>query len=116
MKKYVLICLLIVFCTIPSLNCFAAASPHHVYSSYTTDGIYYEVFINEITPQNEMKNSGYSINIDLVYNGLIIPNKVITWTQTIDGTICTGSLKLYSFTQYNGKTTANYQGVIYPTQ
>ncbi|MBR3825714.1 MAG: hypothetical protein IKJ39_11030 [Lachnospiraceae bacterium] len=114
MKKILLTCLLIMFCIIPSSDCFAAEPTQYLYSAYTTDGIYYEVYVNEISQQNEMRNSGYSINIDLVYDGLIIPSKTIPWSQTINGTVCTGTLKLYSFSQHNGKTTANYQGIIYP--
>lgn len=111
MKRFIplLFCIL---CLSAPLSAQASSLSSPIYSGYTQDGIYFEVYTTD-------KLDCYVINstittIYITYDGYVYPSPSYTYTKTINGIRYIGMLKLQSYTQADGKTTAKYSGYLNP--
>ena len=79
-------------------------------SGYTEEGIFYEVGEEKI-----LRASGNSITVErkVRYEGKVIPNRTLQWTEKIGNYTYSGTLSLAKFAYLNGVTTATYQGTLY---
>ncbi len=49
----------------------------------------------------------------VIYEGIITPPLELSWRETIDGVVYSGTLKISYFTQMNSQTYATYVGTLY---
>jgi len=82
-------------------------------SGYTEDGVYYEVYGEEITAN---PNTRLSIEIErtVVFTGRIFPPQTLDWVEIIGLYEYKGTLNLTSFyyDAANNKTTGIYSGIV----
>lgn len=112
MKKLLRTILLIIsIIIIIPLTVYAQDDGSLLMSGYTTDGIFYEVFGEELT-----LNARGNISVDrqIVYNGKVTPPATLVWVEEISGVTYSGTLKLkfYTYSVEENKTTACYTGVL----
>ena len=79
-------------------------------SGYAEEGIFYEVGEEKI-----LRALGNSITVErkVRYEGKVIPNRTLQWTEKIGSYTYSGTLSLAKFAYLNGVTTATYQGTLY---
>lgn len=94
-----------------SINAHAAENPDSLITNgYTKEGIYYEVHGEVSLPY---ASDSITVTRQVTYEGKVTPESQISWTESIDGIICTGTLKLTQFSYRNNKTVAVYRGTLY---
>lgn len=112
-KWIILVCLLVTLCNSISVN--AQESLNKVGEGYTAEGVYYEVFLAEEMENSDISLCGTSVNVtrEVRYYGIIIPQKELSWGETINGIYYSGILRLRQFTYTTTDTIATYEGVLY---
>lgn len=112
-KWMILVCLLVTLCSPISVK--AQESLHKVGEGYTTEGVYYEVFLPENVENSDISFCGTSVNVtrEVRYYGIIVPQKELSWGETISGVYYSGVLRLKQFTYTATDTIAIYEGVLY---
>ncbi len=82
---------------------------------YTSEGIYYEIYINENLENKEISMCGTSIYVtrEVVYSGIVTPQKTISWREKISGTYYSGTLSICKFGYTSTQTEATYSGTLY---
>ena len=83
-------------------------------TGYTADGIYYEVTYSDTDYTSVISSRGSAIYVtrEITYNTIITPNVSLSWSERINDTIYSGTLKLQSFYYENEKTVATYKGTL----
>lgn len=127
MKKWMIFCITLI-CTLSiPITCMAKTSTSPIEtispvstdgltllgSGYTEDGVYYEVYGEEVTT-NPSARVAIEVERTVVYDGKIFPPQTISWVEEIGVLECSGTLTLSSF-YYNAttnKTTAIYVGTL----
>lgn len=111
--------LLILLCLLAALSnpiSVKAQEPlHKVGEGYTAEGVYYEVFLPENIENSDISLCGTSVSVTrkVVYSGIIVPQKELSWGETINGVYYSGVLRLKQFTYTATDTIAIYEGVLY---
>lgn len=89
-----------------------------LYSGYTTEGVYYEVYetVTEYTI-DELRTARASMYVErsVVYTGTdIVPPRTVDWEEVIGGVTYKGTLSLFSVKNdyVNNKTTCKYVGYL----
>ncbi len=107
--------LCIYFLVTALLSSIVPLSGKPIYTGYTEDGIYYEVY-EEAAYDNHAVIFSDEIRITrtVEYNGNIVPPRSFAYSETIKGTPYSGtlSIKSYKYNRNTGKTIAKYSGVI----
>ena len=111
MKRFILL-LVCFFSLLSPLSAQARSLSSPIYSGYTQDGIYFEVFTTD-KPDSYVINSTIT-TIYITYDGYAYPSPTYYYTKTSNGIKYAGVLNLQSYTQADGKTTAKYSGSLNP--
>lgn len=84
-----------------------------IYEGYTSEGIYYEVYDIETNVAQE-RAAGDTIDVirEFRFEGIIIPPSTRNWSEQVNGTSYSGTLKLYRCSYDNNTTIAYYQGTL----
>ena len=125
MKKYITICIVAMLIFALPITCNATTiNPSNatlcsdgkqimLASGYTDEGIYYEVYGEQITIN---PNTRHDIEIErtVVFTGRIMPPQTLDWEELIGVYIYRGNLQLISFyyDAANNKTTGIYSGIV----
>lgn len=115
MKKTIMLIALAIMVVNTTLTVKAQGNGEKVGQGYTIEGIYYEVYVSDdIDGENvAICGTGVSVVREVVYSGLVTPEKTITWREMIGGTYYEGILTLKNFSASKTKTVATYAGTIY---
>ena len=73
---------------------------------YTSEGIYYEVYVAEDLAENDIVLCG-------AYSGVVKPQKEISWREKINGSYYSGVLTISKYSYTTSQTVATYTGVLY---
>lgn len=79
-------------------------------SGYTEEGIFYEIGEAKILRASE---NSITVERKVRYEGKVIPNRKLQWTEKIGNYTYSGTLSLAKSAYLNGITTATYQGTLY---
>ena len=113
MKKLATLLICILSLLMP-INAQAHNLSTPVYSGYTEEGIYYEVYVADSFDNYATYRSGVPYTLFIEFDGYTRPNPTYYRTITLNGVKYAGLLELQSFIYANGKTTAKYSGYVYP--
>lgn len=113
MTKFYITLLSIVTAFLLSLPVQAAESDAIVSEGYTPDGTRYAVYDIE-TNINQERTIGDTVDVirKFQYSGTIAPPSTKTWSENINGTTYSGTLKLYNCSYENNTTIAYYRGTL----
>lgn len=94
-----------------SIVAHAQGNEDYLRNGYTNEGIYYEVFGEQINPNIK---GVISVERQIVYSGKITPNSTLEWREEIDGISYHGTLNLvfYTYNKTQNTTTAWYSGTL----
>ncbi len=98
-----------------SMTVSAQETWHKVGDGYTTDGIYYEVFVID-NLENEsisMCNTSITVTREIRFSGEITPPRELSLNETIKGVNYSGTVKLKNYSYVSGITVATYTGTLY---
>jgi hypothetical protein len=113
MKKFLLTTILCLFLlcntTVP------VSADFSVLTGYTDDGIFYEAVTLEYSSSAEPLADTDIITVtkEVTFSGIITPNDTLAWRELIDDTVYVGTLRLYSYYHFDGRTIAIYKGTLY---
>ncbi|MBO5336461.1 MAG: hypothetical protein J6A94_04930 [Lachnospiraceae bacterium] len=98
-----------------SLPVSAQEGVQKVGEGYTTEGVYYEVFAVDEMESNEItiRSIGKSVTREVIYSGIVIPSKKLSWSEKIDGANYSGTLTLSGYSHTTNNTVATYRGTLY---
>lgn len=82
----------------------------YITRGYTAEGVYYEVY-GETTYMRSAEC--LTVTRTVVYDGDVIPNNSVYWTEEINGGTYAGTLFLQRYSYMSNQTTAWYTGNIY---
>lgn len=111
MNRLICICFLIAVL----IGNFFSASVAPVYTGYTDDGVYYEVFEeNRCFNLSALKSQdSHRVNLSVRYDGVIIPPGTYFYSRNYNNEMYSGTLNLRSYIVKDRKTIARYSGNIY---
>lgn len=112
MKRFILLLVCILSLLTP-LNVEAHNQPSPVYSGYTEEGIYYEVYVNTDIANFTTYTTRVPYSIYLSFYGYVYPNPTIYYAETLNGIKYVGTLELQNYYHADGITTAYYEGTLY---
>ena len=94
-----------------SIVAHAQGDEDYLRNGYTSEGIYYEVFGEQINPNIK---GIISVERQIIYNGKITPTSTLEWKEEIDGVSYSGTLKLvfYTYNTTQNTTIAWYSGTL----
>lgn len=112
MKKNFLMALLIIMISIFPLSVQAQEiSALFISCGITDEGVTYQVYGEIIsTTANSV-----TVTRSIVYDGNVTANTSLSWTENIDGSFYSGTLRLIrsSYNESTNQTTATYYGTLY---
>lgn len=93
----------------------AQKTAQRVGGGYTSEGIYYEVYVAEDLAENDIVLCGASVSVtrEVIYSGVVKPQKEISWREKINGSYYSGVLTISKYSYTTSQTVATYTGVIY---
>lgn len=114
MKKSILFLVGIVTIINMVLPVSAQEKVQKVGAGYTSDGIYYEVYMTEALENADRLLYGTSMSVtrEVVYSGIIAPQREISWREKINGIYYSGVLTLNKFSYNSTQTIAEYTGIL----
>ena len=80
-----------------------------------SEGIYYEVYVAEDLAENDIVLCGASVSVtrEVIYSGVVKPQKEISWREKINGSYYSGVLTISKYSYTTSQTVATYTGVLY---
>ena len=93
----------------------AQKTAQRVGGGYTSEGIYYEVYVAEDLAENDIVLCGASVSVtrEVIYSGVVKPQKEISWREKINGSYYSGVLTISTYSYTTSQTVATYTGVLY---
>ncbi len=93
----------------------AQKTAQRVGGGYTSEGIYYEVYVAEDLAENDIVLCGASVSVtrEVIYSGVVKPQKEISWREKINGSYYSGVLTISKYSYTTSQTVATYTGVLY---
>ena len=85
----------------------AQKTAQRVGGGYTSEGIYYEVYVAEDLAENDI------VLWEVIYSGVVKPQKEISWREKINGSYYSGVLTISKYSYTTSQTVATYTGVLY---
>lgn len=72
----------------------AQETAQRVGEGYTSEGIYYEVYVAEDLAENDIVLCGASVSVtrEVIYSGVVKPQTEISWREKINGSYYSGVL------------------------
>ena len=86
----------------------AQKTAQRVGEGYTSEGIYYEVYVAEDLAENDI-----SVTREVIYSGVVKPQTEISWREKINGSYYSGVLTISKYSYTISQTVATYTGVLY---
>lgn len=113
MKKISIPLLSIILTLLFSIHVQAMEPTSPIYEGYTSENIYYVVYDTE-TSVNLERTVGDTVNVirEFRFSGIITPPSTRSWTEQINNTTYSGTLKLYTVNFENNTTIAYYRGTL----
>lgn len=111
MKRNISAFLLILLILVSSVNVYANPIDNTlIQTGYTEDGLPYQVYGTILS----ISANSVTVTRTIVYEGYIIPESSLFWTEVIDNEKYTGTLYLFnmSYDKSKNETTATYQGTL----
>ena len=110
-KNFLLTLLIILLSTFPlSVHAQNISAPFITYGT-TEEGVTYQIY-GEILSTTA---NSVTVTRSIVYDGNVTPTLTLSWTENIDGSSYSGTLRLIN-SRYNesaNQTTATYYGTLY---
>ena len=77
----------------------AQKTAQRVGGGYTSEGIYYEVYVAEDLAENDIVLCGASVSVtrEVIYSGVVKPQKEISWREKINGSYYSGVLTISKY-------------------
>ena len=93
----------------------AQKTAQRVGEGYTSEGIYYEVYVAEDLAENDIVLCGASVSVtrEVIYSGVVKPQTEISWREKINGNYYSGVLTISKYSYTISQTVATYTGVLY---
>ena len=93
----------------------AQKTAQRVGEGYTSEGIYYEVYVAEDLAENDIVLCGASVSVtrEVIYSGVVKPQTEISWREKINGSYYSGVLTISKYSYTTSQTVATYTGVLY---
>ncbi len=78
-------------------------------------GYTYEVYVAEDLAENDIVLCGASVSVtrEVIYSGVVKPQKEISWREKINGSYYSGVLTISKYSYTTSQTVATYTGVLY---
>lgn len=112
MKKFTPLIMLCI-CLLLSTPVYASNDTSTIVG-YTRGGIFYEAITLEMDSSLSLYGNADIVTLTkkITFAGMVTPNESLSWTETISGTIYSGTIYLQNY-YYAGETVATYKGTLY---